>query len=160
MSGIEVAGLVLGSIPLIVKAVEAYMGFMKEWKKAISELKNINTELSTERSRLYNVCDKLLEGIVPESDMEAMLQDPFGPLWHIKDTNAKIRTRLWNSYVNFETIVMEVKEALDDIMQRLRIEITADGQVSSNIQILQCYSLSCQHHLPLTKTSTGFRLSG
>ena len=42
MSGFEVAGVVLGTLPLVIKAVEAYIGFIKDWGKAASELKSIN----------------------------------------------------------------------------------------------------------------------
>ena len=57
MSGFEIAGVVLGTLPLIITAVEAYIGFMKDWGKVASELKSINRQLSTERSKLYNVYD-------------------------------------------------------------------------------------------------------
>ena len=80
MSGFEVAGVVLGTLPLVIKAVKAYIGFIKDWGKAVSELKSINRQLTTERSKLYNVCDQLLNNVVPQKDIEPMLQDPFGPL--------------------------------------------------------------------------------
>ncbi|KAK3896367.1 hypothetical protein C8A05DRAFT_40124, partial [Staphylotrichum tortipilum] len=60
MSGFEVAGIVLGSIPLIVTAVEAYIKFMRDWGKIPSELKSLNRQLTTERAKLYNVLEQLL----------------------------------------------------------------------------------------------------
>ncbi|KAH7007113.1 hypothetical protein EDB80DRAFT_613663, partial [Ilyonectria destructans] len=129
MSGFEVAGIVLGTIPLLVSALEAYCSLMRDWGKAPSELKSLNRQLTTERAKLYNVCDQLISDVVPQRDIEPMLQDPFGPLWQAKETNEKIRRRLWGSYEPFEDTVQEVGEALDSVMQRLRVHVTHDGKV-------------------------------
>ncbi len=130
MSGFEVAGIVLGSIPLIVTAVEAYVTFMKDWGKAPAELRSLNRQLTTERAKLYNVCDQLLSDIVPQRDIEPMLQEPMGPLWQAKGANDKIRCMLWNSYAPFEKTVLEIRDALEDMMDRLKVQVTSDGQVS------------------------------
>ncbi|KAM0414545.1 hypothetical protein ACHAPT_013613 [Fusarium lateritium] len=58
-----------------------------------------------------------------------MLQDPFGPLWQRKETNDRIRRRLWDSYSPFEDTIKEVEEALESVMQRLRIHVSQDGKV-------------------------------
>ncbi|KAK5653256.1 hypothetical protein OQA88_9155 [Cercophora sp. LCS_1] len=129
MSGFEVAGVVLGTLPLVIEAVKAYIGFMKDWGKVASELRSINRQLTTERSRFYNVCEQLLSDVVPQNDIEPMLQDPFGPLWQAENTNKRIRRRLWNSYEPFETTVMEVQEALRTIQEKLSVDVTRDGHV-------------------------------
>jgi len=133
MSGFEIAGVVLGTLPLIITAVEAYIGFMKDWGKVASELKSINRQLSTERSKLYNVCDQLLSDIVPQKDVEPMLQDPFGALWQSEDTKKRIRRRLWKSYDSFETTVLEIREALQTVTNKLSVDVTRDGQVCTTL---------------------------
>ncbi|KAH7165847.1 hypothetical protein EDB81DRAFT_680092 [Dactylonectria macrodidyma] len=130
MSGIEAVGIVLGTIPLLVTALEAYCGFMRDWGKAHSELRSLNRQLTTEQAKLYNVCNQLISDVVPQRDIEPMLKDPFGPLWQIEETNAKIRRRLWSSYSPFEETVVEVKEVLDSVMQRLSVQVTRDGQAT------------------------------
>lgn len=130
MSGFEVAGAVLGTLPLVIAAVEAYIGFMKDWGKAASELKSINRQLTTERSKLYNICEQLLSDVVPQRDIEPMLQDPFGPLWQAEETKKRIRRRLWNSYEPFETTVIEIQEALQTVKEKLSVDVTRNGQVS------------------------------
>ncbi|RSL77023.1 hypothetical protein CEP51_009444 [Fusarium floridanum] len=129
MSGFEVAGIVLGTLPLVVTALETYSNFLRDWGKAPSELRSLNRQLSTERVRLCNVCEQLISDVVPQRDVEPMLQDPFGPLWQGKETNDRIRQRLWDSYGPFEDTVKEVEEALDSVMQRLRIDVSSDGKV-------------------------------
>ncbi|KAK1750889.1 hypothetical protein QBC47DRAFT_435380 [Echria macrotheca] len=129
MSGFEVAGVVLGALPLVVKAVEAYITFIRDWGKIPSELKSIHRHLTTERSKFYNVCDQLLCDVVQQKDIEAMLKDPFGPLWQAEDTNKRIRRRLWNSYEPFSATVREIHDALNTIQIKLNIHISDDGRV-------------------------------
>ncbi|EKJ76393.1 hypothetical protein FPSE_03392 [Fusarium pseudograminearum CS3096] len=129
MSGFEVAGIVLGSLPLLVTTLETYCKFMREWGKASSELKSLNRQLSTERAKYYNVCTLLISDVVPQQDIESMLLSPFGPLWRVSETNDMIRQRLWDAYSPFEETVVEIQEALEAIMRRLRVQISQDGQV-------------------------------
>lgn len=145
MSGFEVAGIVLGSIPIIVTAIEAYINFMRDWGKVTAELKSLNRQLTTERAKLYNVLDQLLGNMVPQRDIEPMLQNPMGPLWQAKETNDKIRRLLQDSYTPFEETVLEIQDILEDIMRRLKVHVTPDGQVcppglympSTNIELLK-----------------------
>ncbi|KIL85100.1 hypothetical protein FAVG1_11529 [Fusarium avenaceum] len=129
MSGFEVAGIVLGTLPLLVSALETYSKFMRDWGKAPSELRSLNRQLTTERAKLYNVCDLLISDAVSHQDIEPMLLNPFGPLWKVKETNDKIRRRLWDAYKPFEETVIEVDEALQSIMQRLGVQVSVDGEV-------------------------------
>lgn len=129
MSGFEIAGIVLGSLPLLVTALEAYCQFMRDWHKAPSELKSLNRQLTTERAKLYNVCDLLISDVVEQKEIEAMLRNPFGPLWRIPETNKKIRRRLCDSYDPFEQAIVEIQEALDNIMRHLRVQISQTGEV-------------------------------
>lgn len=133
MSGFEVAGIVLGTLPLVVTALETYSNFLRDWGKAPAELRSLNRQLSTERVRLCNVCEQLISDVVPQRDVEPMLQDPFGPLWQEKDTNDRIRQRLWDSYGPFEDTVKEVEEALNSVMQRLRIDVSPSGKVRKRV---------------------------
>ncbi|KAF4339308.1 hypothetical protein FBEOM_6722 [Fusarium beomiforme] len=129
MSGFEIAGIVLGSIPLIISALEAYSKFMRDWGKIPSELRSLHRQLSTEQIKLRNVCQLLITDVVPQQDIEEMLANPFGPLWKVKQTNDKIRKRLWDAYNPFQNTVAEIRETLDNIMGRLRVHISDDGQV-------------------------------
>jgi hypothetical protein len=133
MSGFEIAGIVLGTLPLVVTALEAYSNFLRDWGKAPAELRSLNRQLSTERVRLCNVCEQLISDVVSQRDIEPMLQDPFGPLWQAKETNDRIRRRLWDSYSLFEDTVKEVGEALESVILRLRIDVSSDGTVKSPV---------------------------
>ncbi|KAK3303044.1 uncharacterized protein B0T15DRAFT_568749 [Chaetomium strumarium] len=112
MSGFEVAGIVLGSIPLVISALEHYgegLSTIQRWRKYKRELQSLVRNLQTERVKLQNVCEKLLVGIVPPSDIEAMIDDPLGGLWRQDAVQKRIQFRLWKSYDVFEATISDIK---------------------------------------------------
>ena len=115
MSGLEVAGLVLGSLPLVAKGIQHHIHFVKDWGNSDKELKSVYRQLTTEHVKLCNTCAQLLRDIAPFKDIENMLIDPFGQLWQREEIEQKIRSRLWDSYAPFEKTVFEIQEALEGI---------------------------------------------
>ncbi|KAM7216339.1 hypothetical protein V8F06_008261 [Rhypophila decipiens] len=122
MSGFEVAGIVLGSIPLLISALEHYgdgVRTIQKWRKYESELRSVVRNLKTERVKLLNVCEKLLDGLVPASMVDTMVEDPFGGLWQEQEIKRKIRVRLWRSWDAFEDTANAMKAAIDEAMEKL-----------------------------------------
>lgn len=132
MSGFEVAGVLLGSIPIVVSALEFYIkgiGTMGRWRRFTLELESLVLKLGTEEAKLQNVYEKLLRDIVPDDQIEPMLVDPFGPLWTEPGTVARIRRRLWRHMKLFEENVRSMNIAMEDMKQKLNIG--PDGKVSA-----------------------------
>ncbi|KAI1735504.1 hypothetical protein F4680DRAFT_435475 [Xylaria scruposa] len=122
MSGFEVAGLVLGAVPLLISALEHYgdgLSTLKRWRRYEHELRSLVRNLDTERVKLQNVCEKLLVGIVPESQIEAMIKDPLGNLWREEKTQKKIQSRLWEGYGLFEDTIADIKKGVDEMKERI-----------------------------------------
>ncbi|KAK3685900.1 hypothetical protein B0T22DRAFT_443022 [Podospora appendiculata] len=89
MSGFEIAGAVLGSLPIIVSGLQFYMegastiGKLRIYKR---ELERLILSIETEHVMLQDICEKLLLGIAPQTQIEEMIDDPFGALWKQQDT--------------------------------------------------------------------------
>lgn len=81
MSGLEIAGLVLGALPLAVKAVQGYRETLYSIKNVKRDLDYMERNIETEQRRLENTCEELLVGIVPRAKIRSMIKDPFGPDW-------------------------------------------------------------------------------
>ncbi|GAB1314685.1 hypothetical protein MFIFM68171_04895 [Madurella fahalii] len=129
MSGFEVAGVVLGSLPIIVSALQLYSQGVKtlhNWRFYQRELKSLIRQLDTERVKLENVLDKLLIGIADQGQIEEMIRDPFGHLWREPHIHKRVRQRLWRSIEVFEATVRDMQEAVDDI--RTKLDIGLDGK--------------------------------
>ena len=122
MSGLEIAGVVLGALPLLITALEHYgdgVRTIQKWRKYERELHSVVRNLKTERVKLQNVCEKLLDGLVPASRIDSMVEDPLGELWQEVETQKRIRHRLWRSWGVFEQTVKDMKAAIEETMEKL-----------------------------------------
>ncbi|KAL7936010.1 hypothetical protein V8C35DRAFT_296600 [Trichoderma chlorosporum] len=122
MSGFEIAGIVLRAIPLIVSGLENYQNgvrLIQRWRKYDKELQSLIRNIETERVKLQNVCEKLLDGLVPPSQIDAMVEEPDGDLWKNEEIQKKIRVRLWRSWSVFEEKLKDIQAAIKDISERV-----------------------------------------
>ncbi len=130
MSGFEIAGVVLGSVPILISALQLYIdgaSTMKRWRFHAKELKSMVRVLDTEHAKLQNVCEKLLTGIVPDAEIESMINDPFGKAWQSREISAKIRLRLWRSFTVFEDGLRDMNEAMEEL--KCKMGMGYDGKV-------------------------------
>lgn len=80
MSGLEVAGVVLGSIPLVTSALEHFydgVTTIQRWRKDKRERESLVRNLKTEQTKLQNVCEKLLSGLARPSQAVVLINDRF-----------------------------------------------------------------------------------
>ncbi|KAH6623813.1 hypothetical protein F5144DRAFT_519275, partial [Chaetomium tenue] len=127
MSGFEVAGVVLGVLPLAVKAAKAYMDILSSMKDAKRNLKALVHDLETEQIRLETTCEVLLDGIVPHSLIDRPVRAPLGPEWALYSD--QLRLRLWTTSTKFEEQVSQMLGAVKELQAKLCME--ADGSVCS-----------------------------
>ncbi|KAB2576462.1 hypothetical protein DBV05_g4978 [Lasiodiplodia theobromae] len=131
MSGIEVAGLVLGALPLIVEALKAYsngISTIGTYLRYELPLKTLHMDLSVEYTLYQNACERLLEGLVDDNDeREALLQEPGGRAWRNPDLERKLQQRLSKTYSIFNDIMQEIHLAVLKIKELLRFD--SDGKV-------------------------------
>lgn len=121
----EAAGLVLGVIPLAIKALDTYRDVLSTIKNAKRDIEYMIRDLKTEHQILQNTCEALLRGIVPDSVLDDMIEDPFGPAW--KQYEGEVRLRLWRSADVFQERVTEMRQAAMDLQQKLAID--SNGKV-------------------------------
>ena len=134
MSGFEIAGVVLGSIPLLISALENYgkgLTAIQRWRKYQRELQSLIRNLQTEQVKLQNVCEKLLVGLVPVSDIEAMIDDPGGKLWSQEAIERKVQARLWKSWAVFDDTIKDIRMVIDEIQREI------DSQGGGNVSELR-----------------------
>lgn len=121
----EAAGLVLGVIPLAIKALNTYLDILSAIKNVRRDLEYMIRDLKTEHQILQNTCETLLKGIAPDSVLDSMIEDPFGPAWSQYDD--EVRLRLWRSADVFQERVAEMRQAAIDLQQKLAVD--PDGKV-------------------------------
>ncbi|KAF5003299.1 hypothetical protein FDECE_10150 [Fusarium decemcellulare] len=122
MSGFEIAGVVLGSIPLVVSTLENYKNGLRtiqRYRRYDREIQSLIRNLETERVKLQNLCEKLLDGLVPPSRIDAMVENPGGDLWSEEETQKKIRARLWKSWDVFEWTLRDIQAGIQEVYETL-----------------------------------------
>jgi hypothetical protein len=122
MSGFEIAGAILGSIPLVISTLEHYkngVSVIQRYRRYERELQRLIRNLETEQVKLQNVCEKLLDGIVPPSRIDAMVENPGGELWTKEETQKAIRARLWKSWDVFERTLRDIQTATEGMYEKL-----------------------------------------
>ncbi len=130
MPGIEVVGIVLGTIPLLISAIEHYpdgVSAVQRWRRFQREHKLLVRSLRREQMKMKNMCEELLRGLVPDSQIELMIEDPFGTQWRNDKINAKLKARLQDSLEVFQSTVTDIQTAVAELSRRLGI--TAQAQV-------------------------------
>ncbi|KAI1735319.1 hypothetical protein F4680DRAFT_307331 [Xylaria scruposa] len=143
MSGLEVAGLVLGTLPIAVKALQAYREIFHSIKNVSRDLRYIELDLRTEELRLQNTCETLLVGIVPPMQIHSMIEDPFGPGWKSYTEKLLIsfsqRLRLYTSYEVFEDHITRMLEATQELRLQLGIEEGSQINLRDSASILRAF---------------------
>lgn len=140
----EVAGLVLGAIPLAIHALQEYRLFFSSFKNAQKHIASIIRRLQAQQRILENTCNVLLTGIAPPSEIEAFIQTPFNSSWNKHEE--QIRLRLGQDWNIFNETVGEMQNAVKTLQGKLAIG--DDGKVSSSIAhclLLRSVQLSHVH---------------
>ena len=145
MSGLEVVGLVLGVLPMAIKALKTYREIMSDVKRVPNDLANLIDDLETEMIQLRTSCELLLEQIVPFEDIADYLDDPMSPKWKISGVNDKLKTRLSDSYPKFEEKVRDIQAVGQDLEKKLRLkEKMLEGvEVRERTRLYVHHNLKC-----------------
>jgi len=131
-TGIEAAGLVLATFPLVISALEHYangMRTIKYFHKFERELNSVKLRLETEREILRISTRLLLQGVVTsEKDLEDLIDDPGGQLWKEKTIVYALEFKLSTSYKIYISTMEDMNEAMADLKKKLGLD--PDGKVS------------------------------
>lgn len=125
MSGFEVAGVVLGSLPLIVSAIEHYADLVQTVKRArkyLTELKNLKHDLDAESTIFLDTLERVLDGLIPAKQLEELLKDPTSTLWKDDTLNKRLQDRLGRSYSVFTHTVNDMNATVLGFIKRLDLD--------------------------------------
>jgi len=129
MSGLEVAGVVLGSLPLVISALEHYANGVhtaKRYWRYKSELRTLILQINTERGIFINTLEQLLSGLVRIEHMSEFLSNPGGESW--KDVDVQLKLRLRSAYEVYFGNVSGMARSLKRMREKLALDPDS-GQV-------------------------------
>lgn len=115
MSGFEIAGVLLGSIPLVISALEHYkngIDIISDFRNYRSILKSLKTKLSIQEELYRGTLQRLLlpelspyeiQSLFPEGGVQACPS-----LWGTKEIEDKLHRSLGAKYEVFINVVVDV----------------------------------------------------
>jgi hypothetical protein len=156
-TGIEVAGLVLATIPLVLAGLELYANGISATRRYLRysrEFKELVEDLRAEHTIYLNSIQILLFGVVSQNDMTRFLTEPCGDRWKEDKFDQKLRKRLGQTYGSYLETIAKMNDAAEEFKQRLRLD--SSGKVCSNMvrsyHVLEPY----YHHDMLTQRQVAF----
>lgn len=121
MSGFEIAGLILGSYPLLITALAVY-----NETRSDRGARRLVRSLKTEGAIFNNFLHRLLAPpIISEADL-ALLTDPAGPdlkLWKDKKLQSRLEARLGHENAS---IVVDILWEIHELLRWLRDELKSN----------------------------------
>lgn len=124
MSGIEVAGLVLGAFPLLLSTAKDLRDVFKDvktWWRFEGEFEAFLSALETENIKYSLSLQILFEDIdLPEEEKEKLQVDSNASGWHDVQIQAQLRRRIQDRYYDwFKGQLDAMNRALGDIRELL-----------------------------------------
>ncbi|KAF2110630.1 hypothetical protein BDV96DRAFT_474211, partial [Lophiotrema nucula] len=128
MSGIEVAGLVLGAFPILLAALESY----REGAETVSDWWRIKRAYTKCKQDLEyhqilfegNVERFLLPLVADEDELKSLMADPAGQAWEDHELEARLQERLPKSYKLFLGIMGNINELMESLQKELGVQNT------------------------------------
>jgi hypothetical protein len=126
LTGIEIAGLVLGAFPLAVEGIKFYANgarTMNEMRHHRHVLDEFIRELDMERIKFVDTCYDLFEDTVTGDELSSLIDDPGGECWKDESFQRKLEVRLRHHCVpHFVQAVRTLKEVLDELNERFCVD--------------------------------------
>jgi hypothetical protein len=122
MSGLEVAGVVLGALPLVISALEHYregVNTTKRYWRYKKEVDSLILQVKTERGIFINTLEQLLTGIVKTEHMAGFTSEPGGDAWRV--VGKLLENRLRGAYEIYLDNVRGMETSLEQIMEKLAL---------------------------------------
>lgn len=127
MSGFEVAGVVLGVLPLIISAIEHYNDIVdpiRTCRKYSSALQTLVTDINAQRDIFQNECILILSQFVDQHALEDMLKDPKhalrSQLKYDQNVQEKITSLIGSHASQLQGILNLINASLDEIYEEIK----------------------------------------
>ncbi|KAH6861234.1 hypothetical protein B0T12DRAFT_404359 [Alternaria alternata] len=140
MSGIEIAGLVLGAFPLLIHALESYRKgaeLFGDWWQIERAYTKCRQNLKYHQLLFEGNIERfLLPLVVDDEELTQLMKDPAGTVWEDPELEKKLRERLPKAYDTFLGVMVDINELMENLKkalgvndQKFRTRVTKDGRL-------------------------------
>ncbi|EAT77221.1 hypothetical protein HBI56_179850 [Parastagonospora nodorum] len=124
MSGIEVASLVLGIVPVVVEVLKSYRSArdrFNTFRHYSDVVDGVRLSYATAAASFKNDCQLLLQCVLQDArEISQMVEDPRHGAWHTPELEGRFRNYLGADYEIFELMITEIKRILRETGEGLR----------------------------------------
>jgi hypothetical protein len=142
LTGVEIAGLVLGAMPLVISALESYrkgLNPIHDYFRYNSTLTTLCTRLKIQQVLYEDHLKRLLLSESSPAEIQALFDDPNEPsriaLWGSKEVEQKLRNKLGQQ--QFKTF-MDVVQEMEGVMKKLMDNLDIDMKGKVGKLVLYC----------------------
>jgi hypothetical protein len=125
MSGVELAGLILGAIPLVIAALENYeegLGKVKAFWKWEDQLSDAIRKLWYHYTSYELTIRVLLSSITSDAELEDMLSNTDSTLWGDPELDTRLQEKLSTAYRPYLFTVTDIEQAIEEIAGSLNLD--------------------------------------
>jgi hypothetical protein len=126
MSGIEVAGIVLGAFPLLIRALESYREgaeVLSDWWNIQRAYKKCRQDLSYHQLLFEGHVEQfLLPLVVDDNELKMLMASPSDEAWKDPDLERRLQNRLPRSYDLFLDIIGSIQTLMKDLGAELGLD--------------------------------------
>jgi hypothetical protein len=126
MSGIEVAGIVLGAFPLLIHALESYREgaeVLSDWWNIQRAYKKCRQDLSYHQLLFEGHVEQfLLPLVVDDNELKMLMASPSDEAWKDPDLERRLQNRLPRSYDLFLDIIGSIQTLMKDLGAELGLD--------------------------------------
>lgn len=134
MSGVEVAGLVLGAIPLVISALENYENVLDPtiaFMKYRGELYRARRELGNHHASFEQTMELLLKPITEPEELSDMIENTDSPHWTDPDIDQELQNKLGKAYKAYLRKTQDIQAIIIELAACLNIagtsKVSQDG---------------------------------
>jgi hypothetical protein len=124
MSGIEIAGLAIGVLPLLVELVKSYSAILRRahtFRHYAKAIKSLSTQLDTQNGLFMNEIRLLLMCVEDETVVESMLADASNLRWTSEhELGRSLHLFLGNNLTICHNIIEEISEMIMYLRDELK----------------------------------------
>jgi division protein CdvB (Snf7/Vps24/ESCRT-III family) len=119
MTGFEIAGVVLGIVPILTLSIEHYKTML-----SMREIRQLDRSFKTQRIIFMNTIEALLSTLVSETQLKKLLADPYGEAWKDSHTAIRLEKHLGDAYESFTEIMEDIQVMVLELQKILTSEVS------------------------------------
>jgi hypothetical protein len=125
MSGIEIAGLVLGAFPLLIYALESYREgaeVVGDWWQVERAYTKCKQDLKYHQLLFEGNIERfLLPLVVDDDELKQLMENPAGTAWEDPELEKKLQERLPKAYDTFLGVMVDINKLMESFKKALGV---------------------------------------